>query len=212
MKDRPMLVLIADDHPMVRDALARTLRLLAPDAQLLEADDYATAEAQLAAHKADLAVLDLHMPGMDGVEGLRRLHGRFPTLPIVVASGDTDPAVMRATLASGAVAFLPKSEPPELLLQALRIVLAGGSYLPRQALADWPHGVPPPRPDAAALTPRQRDVLRCLMQGQPNKLIARELGLTEGTVKIHIAAILRALQARNRTEAVVVARDLGWDR
>jgi DNA-binding NarL/FixJ family response regulator len=72
--------------------------------------------------------------------------------------------------------------------------------------------VPPPRPDAAALTPRQRDVLRCLMQGQPNKLIARELGLTEGTVKIHIAAILRALQARNRTEAVVVARDLGWDR
>jgi DNA-binding NarL/FixJ family response regulator len=78
-----------------------------------------------------------------------------------------------------------------------------------QALADLRHGAPPPRPDAAGLTPRQLDVLRCLMRGQPNKLIARELGLTEGTVKIHIAAILRVLQARNRTEAVVVARDLG---
>ena len=83
------------------------------------------------------------------------------------------------------------------------------AWMNRQALADLRPGAPAPRPDTAALTPRQLDVLKCLMQGQPNKLIARELGLTEGTVKIHIAAILRALQARNRTEAVVMARNLG---
>ena len=204
-----MKVLIADDHPLVRDALMRTLLLVEPDAQVLQAADYAAALHLLQTEGPQLALLDLHMPGMDRVEGLRRLRLLFPAVPMVVASGEDDPAVMRATLAAGAVGFLPKSESPQLLQQALRLVLGGGIYLPAQALADLRHGAPPPRPDASALTPRQTDVLRCLMRGQPNKLIARELGLTEGTVKIHIAAILRVLQARNRTEAVVVARNLG---
>lgn len=207
-----MKVLIADDHPLVRDALARTLRLVVPDVEVVEAGDYASAENQLAAHGADLALLDLHMPGMEPVQGLQRLRALFPAVPLAVASGDDDPAVMRATLAAGAVAFLPKSAAPELLQQALRTVLGGGSYLPRQALEGWPPASPASpsaRPQASALTPRQKDVLRCLLQGRPNKLIARELGLTEGTVKIHIAAILRALQARNRTEAVVVAQSMG---
>ena len=205
----PTQVLIADDHPMVRDALKRTLLLVQPDAQVLEADDYASAVQMLQQHAPGLALLDLHMPGMERVDGLRRLRLQFPAIPMIVASGEDDPAVIRATLAAGAVGFLPKSEAPEVLQQALRLVLGGGTYMPPQALADLRHGAPPPRPDASGLTPRQLDVLRCLMRGQPNKLIARELGLTEGTVKIHIAAILRVLQARNRTEAVVVARDLG---
>ena len=204
-----MKVLIADDHPLVRDALKRTLLLVEPGAQVLEAADYAGALQLMQTESLQLALLDLHMPGMDRVDGLRRLRLLFPQLPMAVASGEDDPVVIRATLSAGAVGFLPKSESPELLQQALRLVLGGGTYLPAQALADLRHGAPPPRPDASGLTPRQLDVLRCLMRGQPNKLIARELGLTEGTVKIHIAAILRVLQARNRTEAVVVARDLG---
>ncbi len=207
--NRPGPILIADDHPMVRDALRRTLLLVHPQAQVLEAADYAGTVQQLQAHGPGLALVDLHMPGMDRVDGLRRLRLQFPQVALVVASGEDDPAVIRATLAAGAVAFLPKSEAPEVLQQALRLVLNGGSYTPPQALADLRHGAVLSRPDASGLTPRQMDVLRCLMRGQPNKLIARELGLTEGTVKIHIAAILRVLQARNRTEAVVVARDLG---
>jgi DNA-binding NarL/FixJ family response regulator len=206
-----MKILIADDHPMVRDALARTVRLVEPTALVVEAADYAGAEAALREHAPVLALLDLHMPGMDGVEGLRRLHLRYAQVPLVVASGDDDPGVIRSTFAAGAVGFLPKSESPEVLQQAIRLVRGGGTYMPSQALADLRHGAPTPRPDASGLTPRQLDVLRSLMRGQPNKLIARELGLTEGTVKIHIAAILRALQARNRTEAVVMARRLGLE-
>jgi len=204
-----MKVLIADDHPLVRDALARTLQPVLPDALILQAADLDTAEAMVLAEAPALALLDLHMPGMQGVHGVRRLQRLAPTLKIVVASGEDDPAVIRAAFAAGAVAFLPKSEPADVLQQAIRIVLGGGTYMPSQALADLRPGAAAARPDTTALTPRQLDVLKCLMQGQPNKLIARELGLIEGTVKIHIAAILRALQARNRTEAVVMARNLG---
>jgi DNA-binding NarL/FixJ family response regulator len=203
-----MKVLIADDHPLVRDALARTLRCVQPDAQVLEAADFANALRVLQTEAPQLALVDLHMPGMDRVEGVRRLRLLCPGVPLVVASGEDDPAVIRAALQAGAVGFLPKAESPDVLQQALRLVLGGGTYTPPQALADLQPGAAP-RPDASGLTPRQTDVLRCLMRGQPNKLIARELGLTEGTVKIHIAAILRVLQARNRTEAVVVARNLG---
>ncbi len=203
-----MRVLIADDHPLVRDALARTLRCVQPDAQVLEAADFASALRVLQTEAPRLALVDLHMPGMERVDGVRRLRLLCPAVPLVVASGEDDPAVIRAALAAGAVGFLPKAESPDVLQQALRLVLGGGTYTPPQALADLQPGAAP-RPDASGLTPRQTDVLRCLMRGQPNKLIARELGLTEGTVKIHIAAILRVLQARNRTEAVVVARNLG---
>lgn len=203
-----MRVLIADDHPLVRDALARTLRCVQPEAEVLEAADFASALRVLQTDAPQLALVDLHMPGMERVDGVRRLRLLCPGVPLVVASGEDDPAVIRAALAAGAVGFLPKAESPDVLQQALRLVLGGGTYTPPQALADLQPGAAP-RPDASGLTPRQTDVLRCLMRGQPNKLIARELGLTEGTVKIHIAAILRVLQARNRTEAVVVARNLG---
>lgn len=204
-----MKVLIADDHPLVRDALARTVLQLRPQAQPLHAASHDEALACLVAEQPPLALVDLHMPGMDGTLALRRLRAASPTTRLLVVSGDDDPAVMRAALAAGAAGFVPKSEPPERLEQALALVLAGGTWLPSQALADFSAGAAPSRADPGALTPRQTDVLHGLMRGLPNKLIARELGLTEGTVKIHIAAILRALQARNRTEAVVVARDLG---
>jgi DNA-binding NarL/FixJ family response regulator len=204
-----MKVLIADDHPLVRDALARTVSRVRPEAQLLQAASHDETLALLTSERPPLALVDLHMPGMDGTLALRRLRLASPTTTLLVVSGDDDPVVMRAALAAGAAGFVPKSEPPERLEQALALVLAGGTYLPPQALADFRNGAAPARPDPGALTPRQTDVLHGLMRGLPNKLIARELGLTEGTVKIHIAAILRALQARNRTEAVVVARDLG---
>jgi DNA-binding NarL/FixJ family response regulator len=200
-----MKLLVADDHPLVRDALARTLRGLLPQAEVLEAADRPAAEALLQAHAPALALLDLHMPGMQGAAGVAALRLRFPALRLLVVSGDDDPATVRAVLAAGAVGFLPKAESTAVMQQALRLVLDGGCYVPAQALA----ALPSARAEPATLTPRQHEVLCCLMQGQPNKQIARVLGIGEGTVKLHIAAVLRALHARNRTEAVVRARELG---
>jgi DNA-binding NarL/FixJ family response regulator len=176
---------------------------LAADVQVRETGDLEGLLRLAAQGDADLALVDLNMPGMDGVAGLRRLRAAAPTLPVVVASGQEDAATIRAVLAAGAVGFIPKSERSEVLLGALRLVQSGGTYVPSRLLNA------PPAAAAPELTPRQLDVLHLLLRGEPNKLIARELGLTEGTVKIHIAAILRVLHARNRTEAVVRARALG---
>jgi len=205
-----MKVLIADDHPMVRDALARTVKMIDPQAEVLEAKDYPEIELRMV-QRPDLALVDLNMPGMHGVAGIRRLREAFPLQAIVVASGEDEPAIIRSVLATGVAGFLPKAESPEVLMQAIRLVLSGGTYLPAGALGDLRQGQLQQRPDPSGLTPRQLDVLRLLMRGEPNKVIARQLGLTEGTVKIHIAAILRTLQTRNRTEAVVVARAMGLE-
>ncbi|MEO6746432.1 MAG: response regulator transcription factor [Caldimonas sp.] len=205
-----MIAVIADDHPLVRDALGRVVCQLEPGAQVLEAGDYATLLERLAGAAPDLLLVDLHMPGMDGLDGLRRLRAKFPVLTIVVASGHDDAPTIRAALATGVNGFIPKVDSADLLLQALRVVRAGGIYVPARSLGDLRNGLPSAAPNGSDLTPRQLDVLRLLLKGEPNKTIARQLGLTEGTVKIHIAAILRTLQARNRTEAVVRARELGF--
>ena len=207
-----MYVLIADDHPMVRDALSRIVRQIDPQARVEEAGDFRTLVEQVESGPPDLLLLDLNMPGMDGLAGLRRLRLRFPSLSTVVASGQDDPVTIRTVLATGASGFISKADPPQTLINALRLVASGGVYVSARLLGQARDGATPLGVDPSGLTPRQRDVLDLLLLGHPNKQIARGLGLTEGTVKIHIAAILRALQARNRTEAVLRARELGLGR
>lgn len=204
-----MNVLVADDHPLVRDALCRTVQRALGQVTVHEAADFAGVQAQCTASAPALALVDLNMPGMNGFDGLRWLRTHFPAIAVIIASGQEDAPTIRAVLATGARGFFPKSAAPELLLQAIRLVQAGGVYVPEGAMANFQDGLPPARADTAGLTPRQMDVLQQLMRGLPNKLIARDLRLTEETVKIRIAAILRVLQARNRTEAVVRARSLG---
>ena len=207
-----MDVLIADDHPLVRDALSRIVRQMAPDSRIDEAGDFRSLVAQIDREAPTLLLLDLNMPGMDGLAGLRRLRERYPSLAIVVASGQDDPVTIRTVLATGASGFISKADPPQTLINALRLVSGGGVYVSARLLGQAHDGATPLGVDPSGLTPRQRDVLDLLLLGHPNKQIARSLGLTEGTVKIHIAAILRALRARNRTEAVLRARELGLGR
>ena len=203
-----MIALVADHDPLVRGAWGRTVCQLEGGAHILEADDHATLLERLT-DTVDLLLVDLNLSGIDGMAGLHRLRMRFPTLAIVVASGRHDAPTMRAVFAAGVNGFIAKLDSPEMLLQVLRLVRAGGIYIPESALGNVRNSPAFPARSPSHLTVRQLDVLRRLLRGEPNKVIARQLGLVEGTVKIHIAGILRALQVHNRTEAVVRAQELG---
>jgi len=208
-------LLLVDDHPLVLEALRHTLAPLDQTVELHDARSAIEARKLVAEHHdADMMLLDLNLPEIDGFSLLTEFREQYPSIPVVVLSGsDRREDVMRA-LDLGAMGYIPKTSSSQVMLSALRLVLSGGVYLPQIALATEA----PNRPGAHArgttardlgLTDRQCQVLALLLQGKPNKLICRELDLAEGTVKIHVAAILRALNVNTRTQAVVEASRLG---
>ena len=212
-----MKVLAVDDHPLIREALRHVLAALDPDLILLEAQSLEDARALTAAHTdIDLILLDLEIPGSTGFQALRELRTLSPETPVVMLSGSDHAEVVIGALDEGAMGFISKASKGNVLISALRLVLSGGVYLPPQILR---HGAPaaanalaPGKPVSyrdIGLTERQAQVLYFLVQGKPNKLICRELDLAEGTVKIHVTAILRALNVSNRTQAVIAVGRLG---
>jgi len=204
-------MLLADDHPLFREGVKPVLHKLDPDLDLIEAIDYPSAFAAMhRAGEVDLALIDLHMPGMSGMDGVIRFRAAFPEIPLVVLSASELAEDIHRLLAAGALGYVTKSSPSEVILGALRLVLAGGVYIPPSVLEQHSGGDPDPaRP--GPLTARQVEVLRELAKGQSNKQIAKALAVTEGTVKIHLAAIFRILKVNNRTEAVLVAQKMGLD-
>jgi DNA-binding NarL/FixJ family response regulator len=210
-------VLVVDDHPLIREALRQVLKALDQDIELVDAAGAQEAFKAAGQHDAfDLILLDLALPDADGFDVLRELRERHPSFPVVVLSASEQvQAVMRA-LDAGAMGFIPKTSSNERLLNALRLVLSGGVYLPAEVLRHSPMPVLS-KPAATAevsyrdlgLTQRQAQVLALLVQGKPNKIICRELNLAEGTVKIHVTAILKALGVTNRTQAVIAVGKLG---
>ena len=215
-----MKILIADDHRLILEAVAEKLGELAPQVSFVQALSVQELLDSVSAD-LDLAVIDLGMPGAHGVGHIAQVHQRQPGLRMVVLSGQEDPAIMHAALDAGASGFIPKAYSPDVMLSAIRLVLQGGVYVPPLMMShpglDDGHRTPgpaaSPRGAHAAtahlrhvLTDRQLEVLSLLSEGQQNKQIGRNLGISEGTVKIHLAAIFRALKVRNRTEAVVAAR------
>lgn len=207
-----MHLLVADDHALFRDGLSLLLKQLDPDVQIIEASCF---EATMACAESgidlDLALLDLNMPGMNGVEGITRFQAQASDVPVVVISASEDVADIKDILHAGAMGYIPKSSSIQVMLSALRLVLAGGVYVPVNVLNDVDSSCEPACKSGAGvnLTHRQLEVLRLIIQGKPNKSIARELQLSEGTVKIHLASIFRALNASNRTEAAMAAQHLG---
>ena len=194
-----MRILVADDHPLYRDAISRLLLELDPDAEVASAESLEAVRAALASDSpADLLLIDLRMPGSEGFPSIAALHRDHPGVPIFVVSGSDSPLDPTRARSAGALGFLSKSATPETMRLTLAALL-DGSWEPL-ALQTEP---------SIRLTPRQLDVLQGMAAGQPNKRIALNLGLVEGTVKLHVAAVLDALGAANRTQAVIRAQELG---
>lgn len=203
-------IAIADDHPIVRSALVGALGALGPGLRFVEAHDAASTLAVVDDHpELDLLLMDLAMPGMNGIDAIRTIRARAPQLPVAIVSAEEDAPTVAALLALGVCGYVPKSDPPGVIVSAVRLILDGGVYVPPRLLQ--PTALAPASPGARAsdrlgLTPRQLEVIRLLARGEPNKVIARHLAVSEGTVKVHLLAIFRALNVRNRTAAVLAAQ------
>lgn len=217
-----MNILVADDHQLIREALRNVLAQLDEAVRVIEAPDCEqTLRLADEGEDLDLVLLDLRLPGIGGAETLSRLRDTHPELPVVIISAHDERETVMDVLERGAAGFIPKSSSNPVMLNALRLVLAGSVYVPPHIVmgdsgtASAPAPEPPetvPAPGSVrdlGLTGRQLEVLALLMKGYPNKLICRELDLAEGTVKVHVSAVLKALNVDSRTRAVVAAEALG---
>lgn len=218
-----MQILVVDDHRLFVSGLQFLLSDLNENVRLIEANSVEAVSA-CGETSFDLVLLDLKLPGHSGLSALEQVRERLDSPTIVILSSEEDPTMIRLCIEQGAAGFIPKSSSPDVLIHALKLILAGGIYLPKQVL-----GAPPcprleatsgnqpnrdsrPRPSAedrarALMSPRQHAALMLAVKGKSNKVIARELGIAEGTVKLHLSAAFRLLGVSNRTEAVfAVAR------
>ena len=207
----PYHIVIADDHPLFRSALRYTLTAQLPDCSITEFDSMHELTLQSKElESADLLLLDLNMPGAHGYSGLVFVCGNYADLPVVVISANEDPVVMRQAVEYGAVGFIPKSAPSDVLSTAIGRVLAGDVYLPDAAINQRPTA-PSTRELAtriASLTPHQYRVFALMREGLLNKQIAYELDVSEATIKAHVTPILRKLGVTNRTQAVLLGDQL----
>jgi DNA-binding NarL/FixJ family response regulator len=229
-----MKILLADDHALIRSGLRSELGALADAVDFVEAWDADSLRRMFAQHRdLDLALVDLTMPGMEGARTIAVLRLEYPAVPLVVVSGQDDTRQVRDVLRAGASGFIPKSAVGYLVLPAIRLVLAGGQYLPPQLIAalhqdeqnssssadelestadDMQRAkVAKQAADsgrAGSLSPRQEEVFVLMAKGLSNKMIARQLNISEGTVKSHVATIFDVLGVHNRVSAVAEARNL----
>lgn len=210
-----MEILLADDHAMVRDGLVPFLERIAPQTVVLEAGSLPEAVAKAGqAGQLGLVILDLNMPGMDGLAGLEVMRRECPAVPVVILSGSTHPADAFHSIEAGASGYIPKTMRGETIIGVLRLVLAGEKYVP-PFLFDYREEMPGKEGGAgtivakdsplACLTARELDILSMIVDGAPNKVIARALELQEVTVKAHLRNIFRKISVTNRTEAARVA-------
>ena len=210
-----MRVLVVDDHALFREGMR--LLLLSLGSMECEVAPDADEGLRLARSRPfDVVLLDWHMEGLSGADAIRSFREATEEARIVVVSAEKSATLVRSAIDAGAVGFIPKESPPDVLQQALNKITEGGIYLPSALLAA--SSAPPQRQDAQpkaivdvfpALTQRQADVLAAMLRGLPNKLIARQLGISDATVKTHLSAIFRELSVQSRTEAVYVAARQG---
>lgn len=221
-----MNILIVDDHPLIVQGLTVALHDIDPS---VESESAGSADQALAVLDRGLPLalilLDLGVPGAEGLDLLVRVRDKRPEVPVVVLSANDEREIVLGSLDAGAMGFISKRSATPVLVSALQLVLSGGVYIPPQVLAAVPAPKPasPVMPLAQSTTPagrrvtpsdlgltdRQAEVLALLVEGKPNKIICRELNVSEGTVKTHVSAILRALNVGNRTQVLFALSRLG---
>ena len=205
-----MNVLMIDDHVMFLQGMKNLLSVLVPELRVQTTGEIANAAQLVELAEFDLVLLDWHLADCDGEESIRRLRDAGCMARIVVLSGETNATLIRNSVDLGAAGFIPKKYSSEMMVAALRHVLAGRIFLPLETLNAAPPDVEDRQsntndPRLAGLTARQMDVYRAAARGLPNKLIARQLNIAESTVKAHLTAVYTALGVRNRTEAAYQA-------
>ncbi|MEE4279214.1 MAG: response regulator transcription factor [Halieaceae bacterium] len=213
-------ILVADDHPMIREAIASAITSSFEGATVAETEDLQGAHQYAEDNPdTDLILLDLNMPGMDGLNGIINLRTSYPDIPVVVLSAEEDKNVVLKAVTYGAVGFITKSMPREKITEAIRQILDGQIYLPPDIIrkgsdqgnkgADNGNRVDPEL--ISTFTRRQLLVFEHMAKGQSNKEIAYELNIAETTVKAHVSAILRKLGVHSRLKAILCARDINFD-
>ncbi len=203
-------IVIADDHPLFRNALFQSINMAISGANLLEADSHNSLFSLLEkTDDVDLLLLDLKMPGSNGMSGLIQLRQQYPELAIVVISASEEDCVVQQVYNHGAFGFIPKSSDIHSLLSALKQILNGEPYFPTTITPNDHHQQLATK--IAALTPQQYKVLTMLTEGSLNKQIAYDLSVSEATIKAHMTAIFRKLDVKNRTQAVILLQQLEID-
>ncbi|WP_447592094.1 response regulator [Aquipseudomonas campi] len=211
-------ILIADDHPLFREAIHNVIRDGFPDSQIMETADLDSALALTQEHDdLDLILLDLNMPGMHGLGGLINLRNEAPTIPVVIVSAEQDKQIVLQAITYGAVGFITKSSPRAQMTEAIEQILNGNVYLPSDIIRTQKNPtrrtqneptIPPEL--LQALTRKQLLVLERMTKGESNKQIAYNLDIAETTVKAHVSAILRKLNVHNRVQAILSAGDIDF--
>jgi DNA-binding NarL/FixJ family response regulator len=215
-----MKLMLVDDHALFRTGVVYALQEVEPGAVIEQFSLLAPAMSELGAgNTPDLLILDLNTPGYKELAALELLRERFDHVPVLVLSAHEEPEIVERAIELGACGYVPKSAPPEALYAALRLVLAGGVYVPGSSLSTSMLSPLSSEEKASAndvwaklgvrLTPRQRDVLLGLVQGKPNKVIAKDLGLSDGTIKTHVAHVFDALAVNNRTQVAFKLARMG---
>ncbi|NND81838.1 MAG: response regulator transcription factor [Gammaproteobacteria bacterium] len=207
-----MKIVLIDDHALFRTGIATMLHNLEPETESQGFGDSTSAvDAVNNPEEVDLVLLDYHIPGTDTGNNIQTARDYFPNAKLVIISGEEDSGKIIKAIDCGASGFIPKSSEPQVLIAALRLVLSGGVYLPAQVLQAQPVSVQEAASNKSALdqlTQRQQEVLKHAIYGKTNKTIARELGLSEGTIKAHLSSAYRSLGVQKRSEAVVIASQL----
>ena len=221
-QSRPSRALIVDDHPIITDALATALLSLQVVGHVDKEASITTATDRLRnADAYDIVMLDLHLGDSQGLDAMLTLREQFPEVPVVIFSGDESSDTVCAAFENGVQGYIPKSSPMPVVVNAIRVVLSGGNYIPPQAVRMLGFEARSPQNggvDAAAvfppaslpsLSPRQRQVLHYLLQGLPNKVIGNRLDMADGTVKSHLNTIYRMFSVNSRAQLILKARHLG---